>query len=604
MGFALLGLVMTCQAGFIHHNFDAAPFLYGTNFLSPVSQWQASDAGVTVVSNTYNSAPQSVLVPSGAALSNDVASPGPTVVWTELAVAPCLGDPPDTSALAGRAFVQYFDADRYLHIWTTNGWLVCSNDVWGSPVAQVTAGVFANLSIYQNFTTHKAAVMLNDQVVLQDLPFLTNLVNYGGVRMRGADGAAWLDDVSVTNTYDAARHSADRNGMGGTDAAELQQYGYVARTQYVGAGQTYTTLAAALAVARDRDVLYVTGAGYAESVTVTQNLTIVGSFTNSGTITLAAGATLAVAGGFTSSLSVSGTLAIASGVVVSGATVTVAGTITVAGGNAQLLADGLAVNGSGTVVSSGGTVSTPGTGMTGTFTLDNTWGGAQVAMGLDFNDDFDSYTPDTQVTNLGFRGWASTAGVVVKAGQGVGNTNGVVIASGGAISNKITSALQSRIWTDCYLSPVPGEAPAAVAAGRAFAGYVGADGFLYVWTNNSGWAVCSNYVNGSAITAMSPSTYMRVTAFLNFNTHLAAIFIDGKLAREQVSFPAGAAVPSLSGFRAQAGDGQARLDSVQITTRIPAGMTADLDGDGIPDALEIETYDTLNGPAGSVFLIR
>ena len=604
MALGLLGLVMTGQAGYINHNFDVAPFAYGTNFVSSVSQWQASDPGVIVVSNLYNSAPQSVLVPAGTALSNDVAATGPTVVWTELAVAPCPGEPPDTNALAGRSFVQYFDADRYLHVWTTNGWLVCSNDVWGQPVAQVSAGVFANIAIYQNFSTHKAAVMLNDQVVLQDLPFLTNLVNYGGVRMRGADGSSWLDDVSVTNTYDAIRHSFNLNGIDGTDAAELQSYGYVARTQYVGAGQTYTALSNALAVARDRDVLYVTGAGYAESVTVTQNLTIVGSFTNSGIITIEVGKTVAVVNGFTSSLSVSGTLAIASGVVVSGTTVTVSGTITVGGGNAQLLAGGLVFNGSGSVVSSGGTVSTPSGSMTGTFTMDHTWGGPQVAMGLDFSDDFEMYTSDTQVTNLGFRGWASTAGVIVKSGQGVGNTNGVVIAAGGAISNLVTSVGKPKIWTDFYLSPVPGEAPATVdTATRALVGYVGADGFLNVWTN-SAWAVCSNYVNGSNITAMSASTYTRVTTFLNFNTHLAAVFIDGKLTREQVSFPAGAAVPSLTGFRTQGGDGQARLDSVRITTSIPAGLTADLDGDGVQDAIEVETFDTLNGPRGSLYLIR
>ena len=193
----------------------------------------------------------------------------------------------------------------------------------------------------------------------------------------------------------------------------MQIYGYVARTFYVGIGRPYQTLAAALAVARDRDTLNVDcSTQYNDTMTITQNLTITGgAFTNSGTITVAAGKTVTVASNFVSSLTVAGTLALNAGVVVSGSTVTVTGTVTVPTNTTQLLVGGLSISGGGTVVSTGGRVAAPGVDMTGTFSLDSTWG-TQATVGLDFSDDFELYAADSQVANLGFKGWgASSTGV-------------------------------------------------------------------------------------------------------------------------------------------------------------------------------------------------
>jgi hypothetical protein len=608
MTVALLGWVAASRADYIDHHFDAAPFTNGATFTVPVSQWQASDASVSVVSTKSVSGSQSVLVSDGTALSNAVAMPGPGVVWTEVRVAPVLGEAPSTAVTNGVATLQYFGTNGYLNVWTGGGWQACSNDVWDQPVVQVTNGVFAAVSIYQNFATRKAAILLNDQVVAQDLAFLGNSADFGGFRISGADSNAWLDDVYIQATYDSARHVANGNGVDGTDAAELQAYGYVARTLYVGVGQPYTSLSNALAVARDRDTLSVDcSALYSESVTITQNLTITGcAFTNSGLIAVAAGKTVTVATAFYSSLSVSGVLALAQGVVVSGATVSVVGSVTVATNNAQLLTGSLAISGSGAVASSGGRVTTPGVDLTGTFTLDHTWATA-AAMGLPFSDDFELYAADSQVANLGFRGWgASSSGVVVKASEGFGGTKGVVVPDDSVLSNRIAGVGQPKIWTDVYLRPVLGPAPGAVDTNAyTFISFVGTDGFLNVW-NSGAWATCSNYVDGSAATAMDTGTYARITWFLNFGTHRAAAFVGGKLVCEQVPFPAGAAIPSYGGFRAQSLEGSAALDNVGITTNIPAGLLAwDLDNDGIPDATEIHKYDALLAmPVGTVFKFR
>jgi len=603
--FVLLGCGLTGQAGYIDHNFEVAPFTNGTTFVTPVLQWQASTSSVVVVTNKAASGSQSVLVPDGGTLSNTVSVSSPGVVWTDIRIAPFPGDVPDVSVTSGVAVVQYFGSNGYLNVWSGGAWLVCSNDVWGQPVAKVTEGVFAALSIYQNFTAQTAAILLNDQVVVQDLPFLGNFPNYGSFKLSGAESDAWLDDVYIQPTCAIARHTQDNNGVGGVDAVELETYGYVARTFSVGAGRTYTTLAAALAVARDRDTLNVDGSTvFAETLTISHSLTITGGvFTNSGTITVAAGKTVTVGSGFCSSLSVTGTLVLNAGAVVSGATVSVTGTIVA--GTGQVLAGGLAITASGMVTSTGGRVTGSGVDMTGTFTLDNTFG-SQVSAGLNFIDDFEIYAADSQVANLGFRGWSATStGVLVKASQGVSNSKGVELPDETALSNRISSVGQpKKIWTDFYIRPVLGDvATASDTNKQTFLSFVGTNGFLNVWYAGT-WAVCSNYIDGSPVVAMDTGTYTRVSVFLNFDSHCSAVFVAGKLARQLLPFPSGALIPSYGSFQAQSQDGHTYLDNVQVTTNAPADLTSDLNSNGWPDAAEIQAFDSLLTTRGSVYLFR
>jgi hypothetical protein len=290
--------VGTVRAGYIDHTFDSVPFTNGATFVTPVLQWQASTSSVVVVTNKYVSASQSVLLPSGSALSNAVAVTAPQTVWTELRVLPdTWGDAPEASATSGVAVVTYFGSGGYLNVWTNGGWLTCSQDVWGAAVGAVNTGVWAAVAIYQNFSNHTAAVLVNDRVVVQDLPFAASFANYGAVRLFGSDYDAWLDDAYVSNTYAVARHTANSNGVYGADAAELQAYGYVARTLYVGGSgyPGFATIQAAVDAARPNDTVYVYAGSYAESVTITGNVTFTGqSFTNSGSLTFGAGVNVTV----------------------------------------------------------------------------------------------------------------------------------------------------------------------------------------------------------------------------------------------------------------------------------------------------------------------
>jgi hypothetical protein len=616
------GLLAPARAEFVNHAFDAAPFTNGATFVTAVQQWQASDASVMVVNTKYVSPSNSVMVPAGSALTNAVEVSAPGAVWTDYRIIPFLGEAPDLSATNGVSVLQYFGPDGYLVVWTNGGWLTCSNDVWGQPVAKVTTNAFADISIYQNFSNQTAAILINDQVAVQDLPFLGYFADYGSFKYFGADGNAWLDDVYITNTYATARHTNNLNGVDGPDAAELQTYGYVARTQYVGSGSGYpgySTLQAALNAWRERDCLYVYAGQYTEDVTVSSNVTFGGqAFTNSGSLTVAVGATVVfqnatawsniIVGAnaqvafnqplLCSNLSVSANATVIVGGSVNVGSATVLGSVLATGASTVTVATVLSVptNGSGHLDFSGGRllVTSAGVDMTGTFSITNTWG-TQATAGLDFIDDFELYAPDTVMTNLGFRGWgASSAGILVKNGQGVTNSKAAVLPENTTLSNRVAGAGYPKLWTDYNIRPSWGEAPLGYDTNRyTFLSYVGTNGLLNVWKSGA-WAMCSNYLDGSSVMAMATDSYTRVSVFLNFESHLASVFIAGKLALQQVPFPAGTAISNYNSFLGYSLDGNLALDNVRVTTGIPAGLSR---------AGEIQLNDALM-PLGCSFKFR
>lgn len=284
----LMGASTGLASGYINHTFEDPTFTVGANFTNEVMGWQANTSAVVVVTPKASSGVQSVSLPGGSTLTNLVTQAGPTVVWTQLKVAPFLGATPPVSITNNASFASYFDEAGYLNVWSNNIWLVCSNDVWGGGVDPMANGVFADISIYQNYTSHRAAILVNDQVVLQDLPFAPAKTDYHDLYLENASSNAWLDDAYIQATYDAARLTQDRNGQDGPDAGELQTYGYVARTQHVGG--VYGSFLAAMNLWRARDPIYVFSGSYTEDVLVSNAMTFVGGpFTNTMTLTIRTG---------------------------------------------------------------------------------------------------------------------------------------------------------------------------------------------------------------------------------------------------------------------------------------------------------------------------
>ena len=1068
------GFALSAGAGYVNDGFESYPL--GQAFTTPLAQWQSSSAGVVVTNAWASSGTQSVVLPAASDLSNSVAISGPSVMWTDVRTVPVLGFEGNTPPTNGCSYASYVDEQGYLNVWTANGWVVCSNDVWGGLVAAVTNGAAIELSICQNFAAMKTAVLLNDRLVLQDQPIPAGMTNYNALVAENVDGTAYLDDVYIQAAYPPGRLTNDLNGNGVVDALELQQYGYAARVLAIGPTNTYATFAAALAVARARDVLLVNPATYTGDISLNGSWLVVGAaFTNRGdlvlgayttntiqpdltfsnlvvgtnavgafggnvtcsnvfaylgsrvsvaglatvasnvvagdavalafsndvtvgsslsagaaaalvgasnvtvrtglalgqgatgtvhgaltagidfvlgtnavasvdqalictnltayqgaqlvgrgtalvagslwagdatslsfsntltagglvlgqsstglihgalsagndivlatgavlradqslactnltigprgrstvlgtavvagalaaddattlgfsntlfvgsTIQAGAGALLACASNVTtgagmtlgqgstglvhgaasiggdmtagsgalvcldqtlactnlavgqaarfsvagaatvtgtltagvgSSLGFSNTLGVAGDVQVGaaaslvcgasvacgaalmfgqGATGTFAGAVTTTGGvsvgtnavvafNQALVCSNLVVSAgasavfgavtcSNLVVESGATVRflgafacaadatvaggatvgfsntvvcgnaltvatgasvtfqqsvaaaslsalgtismgnnaslalatatvygsvqanaatvtvtslsvpTDGTGhlvfvgghlvvgsanvdLTGTFTIDNTWGTPAV-VGLDFTDSFEGYQPNAALQSYGFLGWgASDSSVVVAAGAGLTNSKAAWLPPATVLSNRIASAA-TKVWTDFYARPNPGMEPLdAPTNGVACDSHVNADGYLAILDSGT-WVVCSNYVDGSAVTPMQTNTYTRVTFHSDYVNHRAAVFVAGKLARQLVGFPGGAGVATYTSFGAINREGNAYIDNVLVSPNMPGGLTADLDQDGIADALEIDRYGYLEArPLGSVF---
>ena len=271
-------------------DFDAYPV--GQTFTSPLNGWQASDTSVIATNDPVQSAPRSVVVPRAAALTNTIIGPSGPVIWTDCYWKPVAGDLPSDLPLSTASFAAYCNPSGYVQVATASGWITCSNDIWGGAINPVGSG-FARVSVYQDYGSSNAAVFVDGHLAVQDLPFVGSAGAYHTFTLASQSSNLWADNVWIKTNYDSATLTNDLNADGLADAAEVMNYGYAARTLYIGAGSgspLYGTFAAALAVARARDTLYVYSGPFSEDVVVSNSFVFGGvAFTNSGTLTIRSG---------------------------------------------------------------------------------------------------------------------------------------------------------------------------------------------------------------------------------------------------------------------------------------------------------------------------
>ena len=448
----------------------------GQTFIPPVGGWGASSLGVMVTNAPTHSGSFSVILPETTALTNAVSATGIDVVWSDLWIQPALGVAPAVPSTNGASFDGYFDTNGYLVVATRSGWVVCSNDIWGGNVAPVTTG-FVHLAIYESFAASNSAVFVNDQLVLQDLRFVGNAAAYNRLCALNGDSSSWLDDVWIKTNYNPVL-TRDRNGTGGADALEVQTYGYAARTQYVGgvAGTpNYPTLQAALNAWRPRDTLYInSGFSSSESIVLRTNITFYGAAFTEGSLSVASGVTVTFNQSVNvGTLNVMGTVNLASGVLltcnsaqVNGGAVNVASSATFSNATLAVTATGVL---NFNAASSHFVSTSAGVDMTGVFVIGNTWNTA-ATMGIPFSDTFEKYLEGTPIAALAFRGWGASenADTVVVTNSAAFTTHGgpretskaLFVPEGTVVSNRISSAPNQRIWTDCYVIPKWGCEPA------------------------------------------------------------------------------------------------------------------------------------------------
>lgn len=609
----LMAGTATCLQGAvpdINDGFEG--YSLGESFDVSSGGWISAGAGVRVTNDQVSAGSQSVVLLENAGLTNAVGVSGTDLVWTDFRVEPMLGVVPTDAPTGTASFISCFDNNGYVVVANAGSWVTCSNDVWGGAVAAVTNG-FVHVSVFQDYAASNMAVFVNDRLVLQDVR-LTGAGSYSRLGVENSDGSAWLDEVWIKPNYNSATLVADRNGVGGVDALELQTYGYAARTLYVG-GSTgfprYATVDEALAVCRPRDTVYMNDGSFSGVLAITQTVNLAGAdLTNLAGISVAAGGSLTLNQSVNvSTLAVTGSLSLAAGTMLACQTGTVSGTVTVAAGATFSSASSLTVASGGvlhfTSVSSRFIAVQAGVDSTGVFDIDDTWPGI-VAQPVPYTEDFEGYVAGSRVSSLAFRGWGATSpdALVTNAqNHTAGGSKSAALFEKTTISNLVATAEQT-LWTDFYLLATPGMVPSGAPTGTSsFAACVDTNGWLLVATTN-GWLTCSNYYNNTPVPPMSASALSRVTVYQHFSNHVFSVFLDGKLLKDRQPFPCGAVIGTYNRVVMDNTDGTAYMDDVAITPTLPVGLDSDFDGDGSPDGLQIQQFGYMLSLRGSIFLFR
>lgn len=605
------GVVTRIQGAVPDINDGFEGYSLGESFAVSSGGWIAADAGVRVTNDQVHAGSQSVVLLENAGLTNVVGVSGTDLVWTDFRVEPMLGLVPADAPIGTASFISCFDSNGYVVVANAGSWLTCSNDVWGGAVAAVTNG-FVHVSVFQDYAASNMAVFVNDRLVLQDVR-LTGAGSYSRLGIDNSDGSTWLDEVWIKPGYNSATLVADRNGVGGVDALEVQTYGYAARTLYVG-GSTgfpwYATVDEALAVCRPRDTVYMNEGSFSGVLAITQTVNMAGAdLTNLAGISVAAGGSLTLNQSVNvSTLAVTGTLNVAAGVLAC-QTGTVSGTVTVAAGATFSNALSLVVADGGilrfTTVSSRFIAAQAGVDTTGVFDIGDTWPGI-VAQSVPFSEEFEGYAAGSRVSSLAFRGWGATstnAWVTNAKNHTAGGSKSAALFEKTTISNLVATAEQT-LWTDFCLLATPGMIPSGAPTGTSsFAACVDTNGWLLVATTN-GWLTCSNYFDNTPVPSLPASALSRVTVYQHFSNHVFSVFLDGKLLKDRQPFPCGAVVGTYNRVVMDNTDGTAYMDDVAITPNLPAGLDSDFDGDGSPDGFQIQRFGYMLPLRGSIFLFR
>jgi hypothetical protein len=265
-----------------------------------------------------------------------------------------------------------------------------------------------------------------------------------------------------------------------------------------------------------------------------------------------------------------------------------------------------------TLIVTNGTVTINGQIRSGTFTVVDGWGWV-VPRAVPFVEDFEAYGTGTMVATLGDRGWlVSTTGTTVKAGVGVGGSRAVELAAQDSLTNLWSAggASNTNLWVDLYVNEtmhVPDRWPMAVDLSQSVSLYVNTSRYVVVYNSAlPGWDVCSNDVFNAGTTDAYSNGWNRITLNVNYGSHQAALFLNGRLLRDRLGFISGTSRNIASNLCLSAGAGSlVMMDSLTVTNRVLVDLTADGDRDCIADAREIDLYGNLDAvPTGSVFKIR
>ena len=415
-----------------------------------------------------------------------------------------------------------------------------------------------------------------------DIAYAVAAIQTNGITAVSVSGEARTASRTISNIW--------------ADTAVTGVFAYTARRYVPG---DYATLQAAVAASLAGDTIVAAAGDYSNPLTLDRSLTLVGTnVTLLGALTLNGGVT--------------GTLSGCQGLVVSGG-------VTVATGGLLVLSNGVIDLGTLTV-QSGATVqvvnatslTVNGVLYSGDHTFAYGWESALIPQTPPYADAFDTYSTGDRLDHLGYVGWtASSASVTVQTSR-VQSGQAVVVPVMDSLSSTMTASASTNVWIDFYFQDdnriaVESLQSDALDTNLAVQAFIGTNGYVTVYNPDlGGWDVCSTDAVGVAVAQALPTqTWARLTFNVNYARGRAAVFVDGRLLRQDLRF-INAALTNSGSFTVQGGYmGPTYLDTYRVLTNASGIVSGDSDGDLLSDAWEIDKYRSIFlSPIGTEYLIR
>ncbi len=460
------------------------------------------------------------------------------------------------------------------------------------------------IQLYGNTTTWTwrtvSVAMTNHGTVTPFTPFL--------IRPRGQTNFSLTADVAYgvasvsTNSTPATSFAGKPRTASYTLTNVLADTTVAVSFDYTGlrlVPDDYPTLQAAVAVAQVGDTILASTGSFTNDVTVGQSLSLVGTNVNIlGALNVSGGAT--------------GTLAGCVGMVVTGG-------VTVAGGALLVVSNGTVDVGALTILA-GGTVqvvnvtafTADGVTRTGTFTLDSGWGTSVVPQVPPYSDSFERYALGTKLSRMGYYGWDTASNNVVIQNTYAQSNQAVEIPARASLASAMTTTPASNVWFELYYQDT-NRTPASMATldivdtNVAVMAFINTNGYVTVFQPVSNqWDVCSNDARGVSVSSLTNDAWVRITVNENYTRGRAAVFLNGRLLRQELRFINTNLVNS-GRFHVESGiSGSTYLDTYSVRTNWVGVVSDDRDDDAWPDAMEIDLYgNTSKDPGvGSVYMIR
>jgi hypothetical protein len=180
------------------------------------------------------------------------------------------------------------------------------------------------------------------------------------------------------------------------------------------------------------------------------------------------------------------------------------------------------------------------------------------------------------------------------------------------LASAMTTTPASNVWVELYYQdtnriPDSMVLPGIVNTNVAVMAFINTNGYVTVFEPVSNqWDVCSNDARGVSVSSLANDAWVRITVNENYTRGKAAVFLNGRLLRENLRFINTNLVNS-GRFEVRGGSaGPTYLDTYSVRTNWVGVVSDDRDNDAWPDAMEIDLYgNTSKDPGvGSVYVIR